>query len=87
MRKTILVFVYIFISTLIYAQNETAKIKVQGLCGMCTSRIQNTALKAGAETAEWDIKTKVLKLTYNPKTVKYRKKKKRVARDIHKPKR
>lgn len=39
---------------------------VNGKCEMCKARIEKTALtNKNVKTANWDIKTKVLKLTYN----------------------
>lgn len=43
--------------------------KVEGNCGMCMYRIQDAAKEAGAETAEWDIDTKILTINiYEDKT-------------------
>lgn len=46
--------------------SPTANLKVWGKCEMCKSRIEKVALASGAESAEWDVKTKSLKVGYKP---------------------
>ena len=41
-------------------------ITVNGNCGMCKKTIEKSALAAGANTAFWDRKAKVLKVDFNP---------------------
>ncbi len=41
-----------------------ASFEVGGSCGMCKDRIEKTAKNAGAETAEWDKETKILKVKH-----------------------
>ncbi|MCK9451902.1 MAG: heavy-metal-associated domain-containing protein [Bacteroidales bacterium] len=57
----------------IQAQNKPSKIetyKVYGNCGMCEARIEK-AVKSidGIESAEWDKKTKMIEVKYNPDEV------------------
>ena len=57
----------------IQAQNENSKteaFKVYGHCGMCETRIEK-AVKSidGIESAEWDKKTKMIEVKYNPEKV------------------
>jgi len=40
-------------------------IKVSGNCGMCKSRIEQAAKITGVTTAVWDVKSKMLKISYN----------------------
>lgn len=48
---------------------ETATIKVYGNCSMCKNRIE-TALKVkGISKADWDVKSKMLTVTYDPHVV------------------
>lgn len=48
-------------------QNE-ATFKVYGKCEMCQNRIQTAALGVnGIKTANWDIDSKMLKVTFNEK--------------------
>ena len=46
--------------------NETATFKVYGNCGMCKSRIEAALKVNGISNANWDVKTKMLAVTYNP---------------------
>ncbi|WP_316788041.1 heavy-metal-associated domain-containing protein [Pedobacter frigoris] len=51
------------------AQSKTDSLKVLGNCGMCKKHIE-TALKVkGVSTANWNVKTKVLKVSYDPSKV------------------
>jgi len=42
------------------------KIKVWGNCGTCKGKIEKAAKTAGATTAVWSEKTKILKVSYDP---------------------
>jgi mercuric ion binding protein len=46
--------------------NETATFKVYGNCGMCKNRIESALKENGVSNAVWDVKTKMLTVTYNP---------------------
>ena len=50
-----------------FAQSVTEHIKVAGNCGMCAKHIETAAKAAGAETASWNKKTKVLTIVYDHK--------------------
>jgi len=52
------------------SESKTVSIKVWGNCGMCKSRIENTAKVDGVSKALWDAKTQILTLTYDPSKVK-----------------
>ncbi len=45
------------------------EIKVWGNCGKCKTRIEKAAKIKGVKKALWNMETKMLELTYNPKTV------------------
>lgn len=54
------------------AQSKPSKIqetqlKVQGVCGMCEARIEEAARIKGVKMADWDKKTKLLTIVFNPK--------------------
>lgn len=51
-------------------QTMTTKFKVFGNCGMCKKRIENAARIDGVETAEWDIDSHILTVTFDEKKVK-----------------
>jgi copper chaperone CopZ len=46
---------------------KTETFKVWGACGMCKTRIENAVKTEGATTADWDLKTKMLTVTFDPK--------------------
>lgn len=48
-----------------YGQAKTETIKVSGNCGTCEKHIETAAKKAGATTARWDKKTKILTVSFD----------------------
>jgi len=55
-------------------ESDTLSIWVNGLCGMCKTRIETAALKVrGVESASWDSETRILSITQNPDKFKERK--------------
>lgn len=69
--KTIKSFSILFFSILSFQflSAQTAKsetVKVNGNCGMCKKHIEKSALDAGATAANWNKKTKFLKISYDP---------------------
>ena len=61
----VLLFSAILISSISFAQEIHTEAKVNGACGMCKDRIENTSKKAGASKAEWDAETLTLKLEFD----------------------
>ena len=47
------------------AQNTTQDLQVSGACGMCKTRIESTAKKAGASFAEWSSETQKLNIQFD----------------------
>lgn len=45
---------------------KTESFKVSGNCEMCKDRIEKAVKDEGATTAVWDIKTKILAVTFDP---------------------
>jgi len=63
--RSLLVVGLTFLGSAVFAQSKTDKIKVSGNCGMCKKRIE-TALKVeGVNTAVWDVKSKILTVSYD----------------------
>jgi len=61
----IALFSFVFFSSSIFAQASTTEsIQVSGNCGMCKKAIEGAAKGAGASTASWDEKTKMLAVSY-----------------------
>lgn len=48
------------------ASTKTETVKVSGNCGMCKSRIEKAAKIDGVSKADWDSKSKILAVTYDP---------------------
>ncbi len=61
------IFQHTFAATTHY---ETTTFKVSGNCEMCKSRIE-TALKknTAVQSATWDVKTKMVTISYNPHAI------------------
>jgi len=71
------VILSVMLSNNIFAQTQhntvsskTETIKVSGNCDLCKARIEKAAKIEGVSKAEWNSKTKVLTLVYNPSKVK-----------------
>jgi copper chaperone CopZ len=47
-------------------QQKTESFKVWGKCEMCKTRIEKTAKAEGATSAEWNLKTKMLTVSFDP---------------------
>ena len=45
---------------------KTETLKVSGNCDMCKARIEKAAKLDGVSKAEWDSKSKILSVTYDP---------------------
>jgi outer membrane receptor for ferrienterochelin and colicins len=55
----------------IVPETDSLSIWVNGACGMCETRIEETALKTrGVETASWDVDSRMLTLTYSAEKFK-----------------
>ena len=63
--KYILTLTLILSTTVMFAKNITTKIKVKGQCGMCKTKIEKALDVKGISFAEWDKKTKILRVRYN----------------------
>lgn len=63
---TILLMTITLVSFAQKSQSET--IAVSGNCGMCKSSIEKAAKKAGATTADWNVDSKVLTVSYASNT-------------------
>ena len=67
--KSILIFSVLFTSFLTAQTLSNETFKVKGDCSMCKERIESTALKNGAKTANWTAETQKLQLEFNPEKV------------------
>lgn len=68
MFKSLYILIFLFFSVGIYAQNalQTEEILVRGNCGMCKGNIENAIKKEKSAEGTWNIKTKVLKVNFDP---------------------
>jgi periplasmic mercuric ion binding protein len=48
------------------AQQKTETFKVWGKCEMCKARIEKAVKAEGATSADWNIKSKMLAVTFDP---------------------
>ena len=69
--KIIVAIVIAITSLSVYAQGEvkkkeTTEFKVEGVCGMCKTRIESAMDTKGVKFAEWNKETKMLKVVYSP---------------------
>lgn len=48
---------------------KTLNLKVEGVCGMCETRIENALDVKGIKIADWDLKTKNCEIVYNSEKV------------------
>ena len=53
-------------TTLPTTQQKTETFKVWGKCDMCKTRIEKTVKGEGASSAEWNVKTEMLSVVFNP---------------------
>ncbi len=71
--KTLKLFVAIMaltVTSVAFAATKTETIKISGKCESCKARIEKTAKVDGVTKAEWNEKTKMLTLVYDPAKVK-----------------
>jgi copper chaperone CopZ len=59
--------------------SKSESFKVNGVCGMCKTRIENGLKMDGISKAEWDKTTKMATVTYDPSKVTVDAMKKKVA--------
>lgn len=58
-------------TTEFFQGTETATFKVRGNCGMCKNRIEKAVGELeGVQSANWDVKTKEISVTYDSSKVK-----------------
>jgi len=65
-QRVISLITVLFLSVSAFAQNATTdNIPVSGNCGMCKKKIEGAAKEAGATSAAWNEKTKLLAVSYD----------------------
>ena len=66
--KTLLI-AFTLISSLLGYNEKTETVKVWGNCGMCKARIEKALKIDGVNTADWNVETKILTVSYDSKTI------------------
>ena len=69
LSKKLLFFVLFVCSIMSFAQTVTEQFLVKGNCNMCKERIEKTAIKAGAQTANWTAENQTLTMTLDESKV------------------
>lgn len=71
LNPIVFMFILFSLSGSFYAQEKssTAEFKVYGNCGMCKTRIEKAAKVEGVVSAQWDIKSKMIKVEYFPSKI------------------
>lgn len=56
-----------------HGKNVTVEMKVWGNCEKCKARIEKSLNVQGIKGANWDMKSKILTITYSPKIISFEK--------------
>ena len=70
LSRKLMFSVLLVCSVFSFAQTVTEQFLVKGNCNMCKARIENAALKAGAQTANWTADNQTLIMTLDESKVK-----------------
>lgn len=70
LSRKLMFSVLLVCSVFSFAQTVTEQFLVKGNCNMCKARIENAALKAGAQTANWTAENQTLTMTLDESKVK-----------------
>jgi mercuric ion binding protein len=75
-QKTILFLLTAFVASFLalntmasLPKEETSTFKVFGNCGTCKNRIESALKVKGISKSSWDVKTKMLTVTYDPTVI------------------
>ncbi len=64
--KIIAIVIFLTVGVNGFSQSKFTEInfKVEGICGMCETRIENALEKKGIKIGDWDVKTKNCRVIY-----------------------
>jgi mercuric ion binding protein len=82
LRLTALFILTLFAQS-VFAQSKTDTIKVWGNCGMCKKRIETAANVSGVSSADWNVKSKLLTLSFDSTRVTLADSQKKIASAGH----
>ena len=60
-----LILILTCIGATVFAQSKTETFKVSGNCGMCKKRIEKAVAVSGVDSATWNVKTKIMSVTFD----------------------
>ncbi len=67
--KILLVGILTMLSLSLFAQSDSTSFKVAGNCGMCKKRIEAAVKGSVVTQANWDVKSKIMSLKFDPKLI------------------
>lgn len=68
--KNLFIIVFLLSFSLAFSQTKTDTFFVDGVCGMCKERIENSCIKVkGIKSVKWNIDSKMLSIIYNEKKI------------------
>jgi mercuric ion binding protein len=67
--RSIFIAISMFVSMSVFAQTKTDSFKVFGNCGMCKNRIEKASKLEGVTSADWNVDTKIMTVTYDSSKV------------------
>src|SRR5689334_15169373 len=77
MKLTKYFFVFVFVNLVLISvgqsKDSTITFKVSGACEMCKQRIEIALKVKGVRSAQWDVNSKMLTMTYNPASISFNK--------------
>jgi len=68
--KNLFIIVFLLSFSLAFSQTKTDTFFVDGVCGMCKERIENSCIKVkGIKSVKWNIDSRMLSIIYNEKKI------------------
>ena len=68
--KNLFTILFLLSFTLAFSQTKTDTFFVDGVCGMCKERIENSCIKVkGIKMVNWNVDNRMLKVIYNEKKI------------------
>ena len=68
--KNLFIISFLLSFSLAFSQTKTDTFFVDGVCGMCKERIENSCIKIkGIKMANWNVDSRMLKVIYNEKKI------------------
>ena len=68
--KNLFIILFLLGFSLAFSQTKTDTFFVDGVCGMCKERIENSCIKVkGIKSVKWNIDSRMLSIIYNEKKI------------------